>query len=46
MINQSMDKHLNFTPRMDFLENLSVDRNRDSELRNEDIEVALTDNNL
>jgi hypothetical protein len=42
-----MDKHgLNFTPRMDFLENLSVNHNRDSDVRNEDIEVALTDNNL
>tara|TARA_B110000285_G_C15039935_1_gene571275 strand:+ start:468 stop:812 length:345 start_codon:yes stop_codon:yes gene_type:complete len=43
-----MDRNvnLNFTPRMNFLdENLSVD-NRESDVRNSDIEVALTDNHL
>jgi hypothetical protein len=41
-----MDKHSNFTPRTDFLENLSVDNGRNSNAFNEDIQVALTDNNL
>ena len=44
-----MDKFgslLNYTPRMNLLENLSVDHHQDGEVRKEDIEVALTDNNL